>query len=381
MLTRRDFLRTTAVAGGAVIAGGSTVLAQSAGAAAHGIIGSPAAPLNILILGGTGFIGPHLVRHAASRGHKVAIFTRGRRDGNLPAGIERLVGDRMINDTIPQGNLKALEGRRWDVVFDDSATDPRWVRQSTALLRDSGQYMFVSSTGVFLPYLTPSNDENAPVIVNPPTSSDYGVRKAQSEQVVMQAFGERGLVVRPGYIVGPGDTSDRFSYWPQRFARGGEILVPGKQSDPSQFVDVRDLTEFMVKLVEEKRGGTYNVTGPRDRLSWGQFIVETKAALKPDAQLVWVDDYAFLREQKMTYAIPWMIPEGENEHHLQINNKKAIAAGLRFRSIAETVRDTLTAWPARVAALPARQQPNFRWITPEREREVLALWKAKSSSG
>ena len=377
MLNRRDFLRTSVVASGAVIAGSHAALAQATSAASHGIIDTPAAPLNILILGGTGFIGPHLVRHAVARGHKVAIFTRGRRDGDLPPGIERLVGDRMINDTIPQGNLKALEGRRWDVVFDDSATDPRWVRQSTALLKDSGQYMFVSSTGVFLPYLTPNNDENAPVIVDPPNSPDYGVRKAQSEQVVMRAFGERGLVVRPGYIVGPGDNTDRFSYWPQRFARGGEILVPGKPIDPSQFVDVRDLTEFMVKLVEDKRGGTYNVTGPRERLAWGQFIAETKAALKPDAQLVWVDDYDFLREQKMTYAIPWMIPEGDNEHHLQINNRKAIAAGLKFRPIAETVRDTLAAWPARLAALPQGQQPNFRWITPEREVEVLALWKAR----
>ena len=375
MLTRRDFLRTGAVAG-AMIAGSSS-LARAA--SAHGILDPRAAPLNILILGGTGFIGPHLVRHAVERGHKISIFTRGRRDGNLPAGIERLVGDRMINDTIPQGNLKALEGRRWDVVFDDSATDPRWVRQSTALLRDSGMYMFVSSTGVFLPYLTPNNDENAPVIVEPPKSTDYGVRKAQSEQVVLRAFGDRGLVVRPGYIVGPGDNTDRFSYWPQRFARGGEILVPGKPSDPSQFVDVRDLTAFMVKLVEDRRSGIYNVTGPRERLSWGQFIAETRAALKPDARLTWVDDYDFLREQKMTYAIPWMIPEGDNEHHLQINNRKAVAAGLTFRSIADTVRDTLATWPARLAALPPGQQPNFRWITPERETEVLALWKARGA--
>lgn len=377
MLTRRDFLRTTAIAGGAVIAGGPKALAQTAADAANGVLHRQPAPLRVLILGGTGFIGPHLVRHAVSRGHRVTIFTRGRRDGNLPPGIERLVGDRMINDTIPQGNLTALEGRRWDIVFDDSATDPRWVQQSTALLKDSGQYMFVSSTGVFLPYRTPDNDENAPVIVEPANSTEYGVRKAQSERVVMRAFGERGLVVRPGYIVGPGDTSDRFSYWPQRLAQGGDVLVPGKPNDPSQFVDVRDLVEFMVKLAEEKRSGTYNVTGPAERLAWGQFMTEAQAAVNPDARLVWVDDYDFLREQKMTYAIPWMIPEGENEYHLQINNKKAIAAGLRFRPIAQTVRDTLATWPERLAALPEGRQPNFRWITPEREKEVLALWAAR----
>lgn len=375
MPTRRDFLRIGAIAGGASLAGG-TALARATQALAREP-GGRGAPMTVLILGGTGFIGPHLVRRLVERGHRVTIFTRGRRDGGLPPGVERLVGDRMINDTIPQGNLRALEGRRWDAVLDDSATDPRWVRQSTALLRDSGRYLFVSSTGVFLPYRTGNNDESAPVIVEPANSTEYGIRKAQSERVVLDAFGNRGLVVRPGYIVGPGDTTDRFSYWPQRFARGGEILVPGRATDPSQFVDVRDLAAFMVKLVEEGRSGIYNATGPREALHWGRFIAETRAALRPDATLAWVDDYDFLKEHRITYAIPWMIPEGDNEYHLQINNRKAVAAGLTFRPIAETVRDTLADWPNRLAALPSGQQPNFRWITAEREVEVLAAWKAK----
>ena len=376
MITRREFVRTGAAAGGAVLAGGTAAIARAAAPASHPSVRGRA-PLTVLILGGTGFIGPHIVRRLVERGHKVTTFTRGRRDGSLPPGVERLVGDRTINDTIPAGNLRALEGRRWDAVFDDSATDPRWVRQSAALLKDSGRYLFVSSTGVFLPYLTANNDEDAPVILEPATSTEYGIRKAQSERVVLEAFGDRGLVVRPGYIVGPGDTTDRFSYWPQRFARGGEILVPGKPGDPSQFVDVRDLTAFMVKLVEEGRSGTFNATGPREPLSWGRFIAETRAALRPDAALVQVDDYAFLTEHRMTYAIPWMIPEGDNRYHLQINNRKAVAAGLAFRPIAETVRDTLADWPRRLAALPPGQQPNFRWITPEREVEVLAAWRAR----
>ncbi len=366
MSSRRDFLRTGAVAAGAVLATRKIAFSQPA-----------PAPMKVLILGGTGFIGPHLVRQLAERGHQVTIFTRGRRDASLPSNIERLVGDRMINDTIPQGNLRALEGRKWDAVFDDSATDPRWVRQSTALLKDSGQYLFVSSTGVFLPYRTPKNDETAPVIMEPANSTEYGIRKAQSEQVVRDIFGNRGIVIRPGYIVGPGDNTDRFSYWPQRFAQGGEILVPGLKSHPSQFVDVRDLIAFMIKVVEDKKGGTYNVTGPAKRLSWGEFIDTAKATLKPDASLVWIDDLDFLKEHKIVYAIPWMIPEGDNEHHLQIDNRKAIAAGLTFRPIAETLRDTLADWPSRLKMLPAGQQPNFRWITPEREREIIALWKAR----
>ena len=335
--------------------------------------------MKLLIFGGTGFIGPHLVRLAVARGHSVTILSRGRRDADLPSSVERLIGDRTINDTIPAGNLKALEGRKFDAVIDDPATDPRWVMQATALLKDSGAYMFVSSTGVFLPYLTPNNDENAPVITEQPAGKppEYGIQKAQCEQVVMRAFGNRGLVVRPGYICGPGDVSDRLSYWPQRFARGGEMLVPGKKTDPSQLIDVRDLVAFMLKLVEERRGGIYNCAGPVQKLQFGQFIEEARAALKSEAKLVWVEDYEFLRQNRMTYAIPWMIPEGENQYHLQINNRKAVAAGLTFRSIGETVRDTLATWPDRLKVLAAGAQPNFRWITPEKEVQMIAAWRAR----
>jgi 2'-hydroxyisoflavone reductase len=367
MSSRRRFLKVSMSATGAALVGRHMELYAQ----------PPAAPLRILILGGTGFIGPHLVRQATARGHAVTIFTRGRRDAELPSNVERLVGDRAVSDSLPRGNLRALEGKRWDVVLDDSATDPRWVRASTEVLRESGRYLFVSSTGVFLPYRTPANAETDPVIVDPPDSTEYGIRKAQSEQVVLRTFGRRGLVVRPGYIVGPGDTTDRFSYWPQRLAAGGEVLVPGLKSDPSQFVDVRDLTAFMLKLVEEGREGIYNATGPAQQLTFGEFIAQAHRALNPSAQLTWIENRDVLRHHKITYAIPWMIPESDNTYHLQINNSKAVAAGLTFRPIADTVRDTLADWPIRLALLPAGQQPNFRWITPEREREVLAAWKSR----
>lgn len=370
MVDRRKFLKQSAVLAG-MAAAGSRLAAQVP------VGNGGAAPMKVLILGGTGFIGPHLVRECIARGHTVTTFTRGRRDGNLPSGVERLTGDRMINDTIPQGNLKSLEGRKWDAVFDDSATDPRWVRQSASVLKDSGRYMFVSSTGVHLPYLSPKNDETAPVVLTPENSTDYGVRKAQSEKVVIDAFGSRGYVVRPGYIVGPGDNTDRFSYWPQRFAAGGEILVPGKKTDPSQFIDVRDLVKFMVKVMEENKSGTYNVTGPSKRMGFGEFIDTAHKTLNPSATLTWVDDYAFLKANQMSYAIPWMIPEGDNEHHLQIDNRKALAAGLTFRPHAETLKDTLADWPNRLAQLPAGQKPNFRWMNPEKEVAMLKLWKER----
>jgi 2'-hydroxyisoflavone reductase len=365
---RREFLRDVGAAAGLV------ALVPRFVSAAADADSRTAEPMRVLILGGTGFIGPHLVHALTSRGHTVSIFTRGRRDAELPGNVERLVGDRAITDSLPHGDLRALQNRQWDAVIDDSATDPRWVRETTALLRDSDAYLFVSSTGVFNPYLTPQNAETDPVIVEPADSRDYGVQKAQSEVVVRTAFAERGLVIRPGYIVGPGDTTDRFPYWPQRLARGGETLAPGRRTDPTQFVDVRDLTAFMIRLIEAKRGGTYNVTGPRTRLAFGDFLDAARSALNANVSLIWADDYEFLRAQRIGGAIPWIRAEGNNAYHMQINNARAIAAGLTFRPIADTVRDTLAWWNGQ----PETRRASARfWITPEREREVIAAWKAR----
>src|SRR5882724_9378467 len=201
MTSRRDFLKDSAAASGALYAG----MPALARAATDVFTDPPPAPLKILIFGGTGFIGPHLVRLAVQRGHKVSIFSRGLHDSSgLPESVERLIGDRLINDAVPQGDLKSLEGRKFDAVIDDPASDPRWVRQSATLLKDSGSYLFVSSTGVFLPYLTANNTERDSVrLVGGPT--EYGTNKAQCEKIVMETFGSHGQVVRPGYIVGPGD--------------------------------------------------------------------------------------------------------------------------------------------------------------------------------
>ena len=365
-INRRDFLKASAL----------TALAVPSALSA-----SPASPfsqqrrsLNILVLGGTAYIGPHFVRHAVSRGHKVTIFTRGRRTADLPAGIERLIGDRMINDTIPQGNLRALEGRRWDVVVDDSGTDPRWVRQSAALLRDSGMYVFISSTGVFDPYVTNNLDESGPVRLEPVNSTEFAVQKAQSEKVVMDTFGSRGVVVRPTYIVGPGDTSNRFPYWPQRLARGGEVLAPGRKSDPVQIIDVRDLAEFKLKLIEENKTGVYNVAGPRETLTMEKFLNDSRAAISSSAQFVWVEDYDFLRAQRITAAIPWLLLRDNYLYSTSIRINKAVSAGLAFRPLATTVRDTLAWWNAE----PETRRTGARfWITPEREAEVIAAWKAR----
>lgn len=328
--------------------------------------------MRILILGGTGFIGPHIVRYAVSRGHTVTTFTRGRRTADLPAGVEQLVGDR-------NGQLGALEGKKWDAVIDDSATDPAWVRMSTALLKPNvSSYLFTSSTGVFYPYLKRGLDETAPVrmeITDPNDGSEgYGVRKAQCEQITMDAFGDRGLVVRPTYIVGPGDTTDRFPYWPQRLRKGGETLAPGNKNDPVQIIDVRNLATFMVKLIEDARGGIYNVAGPREPLTIAEFLATATSAIGSTSQLIWVDDYDLLAKHRIFGMVPWIMLRDNNYGHTSASNAKAVAAGLTFRPVAETVRDTLVWWDT----VPAerREKPRFS-PTPEVEAAVLAEWKAR----
>lgn len=377
MTTRRDFLRvTTGALGGAIGAAlvGGCARAGTATAASPATTRAAGRPMDLLILGGTGFIGPHLVRHAVARGHRVTIFTRGRRAADLPASVERLVGDR-------NGQLDALRGRRWDAVIDDSATNPEWVRQSTALLKDGvGRYLFTSSTGVYYPYLARGVDESTPVRTDADDPKDgsatFGVAKARCERVTQDAFGDRAVVVRPTYIVGPGDTTDRFPYWPVRLARGGETLAPGRRDDRVQIVDVRDLAAFMVTLVEQERSGIYNAAGPAEPLTFGGFLAQAAAAVSSTSRLVWVDDYAFLEQQGITEAIPWVMLKGNDYGHTHVRNDRARAAGLAFRPLADTVRDTLAWWPTVPEA--RRASPRFA-IKPEQETAALAAWRARSA--
>lgn len=381
MPTRRDFLKTAAGASlslaplsaacsrgkdGVGGAGESTPSTAASGAT------KARAPFDLLVLGGTGFIGPHLVRHAVERGHRVTIFTRGHHTADLPASVTRLQGDR-------NGQLQALEGKRWDAVVDDSATNPDWVRQSADLLKASaGRYLYTSSTGVYYPYLKRGIDESAPLRLEISDAKDesekYAVAKAKSENEVRRAFGDRALVVRPTYIVGPGDTTDRFPYWPVRLARGGEVLAPGKRDDQSQLIDVRDLAEFMLKLLEDGRAGTYNAVGPKAPLAFGDFLEAAKKALDAKVTFTWVDDYAFLKAQGIEEAVPWVLLAGNDYGHMSARNEHAVADGLAFRPLDQTVRDTLAWW--QTVPEERRSKPRFT-ITPEQEAKALAAWKAR----
>jgi 2'-hydroxyisoflavone reductase len=373
--TRRDFLSTAAAAVAA-----STLGATSASALAtvRTVDASPTRvpkPLRILILGGTGFIGPHQVRYAVDRGHHVTVFNRGRRQTELPKSVEHLQGDRAVTQ------LDSLKTGRWDIVIDNSATNPKWVHESAQLLANrAGRYMYVSSTGVFLPYLQPQIDESVQprLADDPPTETkSYGVLKSLCEREAELAFPGRAYIVRPHYIVGPGDTTDRFPYWPQRLARGGEVLVPGRPSDLVQLIDVRDLTEWMIRLAEDGAPGRYNAAGPHSPLTMAECLYGAHAVMTSDVRWTWVDDYDFLAERKIEEVVPWVLLRGENLYMTSIDSSKAQAAGLTYRPLAVTVKDALDWWNSSAVPPERKAKPRFEF-TPEREATILAEWHARA---
>jgi len=370
MTTRRDFVKMSAAAGIGLN------LPYGVVHAAEKPVGKARAPLRILILGGTGFIGPYQVRYAVQRGHSVTVFNRGRRQTDLPAGVEHLQGDR-------NGQLDALRTGSWDCVIDNSATNPDWVRLSAGLLQGRAKiYCYVSSASVYYPFLTTDIRETVKprleAIAGDPGSA-FGVKKALSEIEAEKAFPGKALIVRPHYIVGPGDTTDRFPYWPQRVARGGEVLAPGRRTDRVELVDVRDLSEWMVRMMEDRVTGIYNVAGPRSPLSMDKFLDGVRAGTSGSnpVRFTWVDDYDFLEKHDVTGVVPWALPKGNTLGFATVNFDKALARGLTHRPLAETVRDTLAWWNSDAVSAERKAKVVFA-ITPEKEAEVLAAWKARA---
>ena len=363
-LTRREFVGAATIAVGGLAFG-------ACGGEGGGGGGSPT-PLRILILGGTNFIGPHQVRAAVERGHEVTLFNRGITNPDLFPDLETLIGDR-------NGDLGALAGREWDVVIDNPANIPRWVRLSAEALRGSvGKYVYVSSTGVYVPYLTTDIREDAPVdtIEDPETEvvdgRTFGALKALAEDEARTAFPDSHLVVRPTYIVGPGDPTDRYTYWPVRLSRGGEVLAPGDPADPMQHVDVRDLGAFMIKAVEDDLTGTMNVVGPREPLTMGSLLETTRTAIGSDAELIWVNA-AFLQDQGLPALTYWTEPAGDYLGMMQVNGDRAFAAGFEPRPLEQTARETLEWFNAQD---PERQELRAG-LTPEREAELIAAFRGE----
>lgn len=383
MASRREFIRVSA-AGLGVVGAPSVARPGGAMAGAPALIRQRGSGLRILILGGTGFTGPAQVAYATARGHKVSVFNRGRRQADLPAGVERLQGDRTT------GDLRSLKGKTWDVVIDVPTTLPRWVRDAGEVLsRSAGRFVFFSTISVYGDPAAPP-DESAPVDawkktgdpmdlrqMAPAYYEDYGALKALAEREAERWWPGKTTVVRPGLIVGPRDDIDRFTYWVQRVDRGGEILAPGAPTDPVQVIDARDLAEWVIRLAEGGVTGTYNATGPRARLSFSELLHGMRAAMPGDTDLrfTWVPA-DFLASQKVEpwSDMPlWMPPGSVSGNVSETRIGKAVAAGLTFRPLAVTVKDTLD-W---FRTLPPERRARLRaGVTPEREAEVLSAWKA-----
>jgi 2'-hydroxyisoflavone reductase len=335
-------------------------------------------PLRILILGGTGFTGPFQVKYALSRGHKVTVFNRGKtHPGELPKGVEQLTGDR-------NGQLEALKGKQWDVCIDNPTTLPAWVRDAAHFLKGNVErYIFISTISVYADTST-GPDENTPLAkyegadpfketleaMKASGYKTYGPLKALSEQETEKWFPGKSLIIRPGLIVGPRDETDRFTYWPVRIDRGGEVLAPGNPSDPVQFIDGRDLAEWTIRMAENRETGIYNATGPAKELGIGGMLDGIKTALNSNATFAWADA-EFLKQQKVEAWSDMPVWAGDELGMSHTNIGRALAKGLTFRPLGDTARDAL-AWFK--AQKPERQTKMRAGLTPEREAEVLAAW-------
>jgi len=382
---RRTFLKLSAMAGGSIGLGllpGASALAESA------VLIAPAPkPLNILILGGTGFTGPFQVKYALSRGHKVTVFNRGRtHPGELPKEAEQLIGDR-------NGQLDALKGRKWDVCIDNPTTLPVWVRDAAQVLKGNiDRYVFISTISVFSDNSKPGMDESGPLAKYEGADAMaetqatlranlglYGPLKVQSEMEAEKQFPNKALIIRPGLIVGPGDESDRFNYWPVRIDRGGEVMAPGTPNDPVQFIDARDLAEWTIRMAEQGATGIYNATGPDYKLTIGKMLEDIKTGIKSNAKFTWVSaDFLATQKVRGWSDMPvWVAPRPQNLGFAQISIKKALSKGLTFRPVGNTAQATLEWFKKQPAERQAKMKAG---LSAEREAEVLAAWHATQKS-
>lgn len=354
-------------------------------------VGRAAAPLDILILGGTGFTGPEQVEYAIARGHRVTLFNRNKTRPDFFKGrvADELVGD--LND-----DTSALAGKKFDVVIDNPTTFPAWVRNAAKYLAgNTKHYMFISTTSVYSDQSIIGLDEQSPVQELPPEIDRYtidpanarryyGHLKIQAEKEVEKQYSGINTIIRPCLIVGPLDRTDRFTYWPARIDKGGEVLAPDKPDDPCQFIDSRDLAEWMIRMAEARAFGLYNAIGPDKPLTIAEMLYGVKAVTTAGAQFTWVP-WDFLQTQNVrpwSNMTVWQPPYGRTAGYQRRNASKAIAKGLTFRPLAVTAKDTLDWHRTR----PQKEQDatlngEINGLPMVREAEVLAAWKAKKVTG
>jgi 2'-hydroxyisoflavone reductase len=382
--SRRDFVQLSILAGGAA---GLGIAASAQDTTTD--VGKASKQLKILVLGGTGLIGPPMVSYAIARGHEVTLFNRGKTNAELFPDLEKLQGDR--NDDISALKAQVDAGRRWDAVVDNTASIPRWVTESAGLLAAAADsYLYTSSISAYADYSTPNADETAPVgqisqedeakvlTTKDITGENYGPLKARCEEEARKAFTDQHTcVVRPGLIVGPGDYSDRFTYWPVRIYKGGEVMAPGNPTDPVQFIDARDLGEWYIRLLEAGTTGTFNGVGPRSPMDIAGMLYGIRATVDNDISFTWVDA-EFLEEHEVQ---PWMhmtvwVPAGEEYAGFSTSNiDRAIEAGLTFRPLADTTVANMEYWNS----LPEERRETPKAGCPaELEEKVLKAWHKKN---
>jgi 2'-hydroxyisoflavone reductase len=376
-IDRRQFLVGSLAAAGAAACGSKDAPPKTSAAAAPPVQAGSGVKKSILVLGGTGFLGPHVVDYAKSRGHTLTLFNRGKTRPGLYPDIEKLQGDR-------DGKLEALKGRTWDAVVDTSGYVPRIVKMSAELLGPSvGQYIFISTISVYDDEKrAPGADETAPLAtMSDPTSEDvranYGALKALCEQAAETAMPKRVTTIRPGLIVGPGDQTGRFTHWVTRTADGGEVLAPGDGTTPTQWIDGRDLGAWIVRMIEQNATGTYNALGPDRRVTMKELLDTCNTSFGNKAQLTWVP-WTFLEKEDVGpwSEMPMWIPLEAMKGFGTIANARALARGLTFRPLTETAKDTL-AWVDAQPNDDKKDKLRSSGIKREKELEVLAHWKAR----
>ena len=372
MTTRRDLLQIAACAAA------GAVLPDAVAAAVAADAKSNPRRKTLLILGGTGFIGPHLTKEALRLNWTVTHFNRGKRAADGVPGVETLTGDR-------KGQLDSLRGRKWDVVIDDTGYIPKYVKMSAELLAPNvGYCLYISSISAYASFAKP-NDEQSPTgkLPNPDveeiTAETYGPMKALCEQYSAEAFKGRISIVRPGYIVGPLDSTDRFTYWPVRASKGGEMLAPGTPRDPVQIIDVRDLSTWMMKLVDARTTGYFNAVSPPGAFTMGDLITASlRASPKSGTKVTWVsEDFLGAHWKPDDLDLPpWSPMKGDSAGASLTSMQPASKTGLRSRPLEETVRDTL-AWFQTLP--PDRQAHPHDGLDPQKETDTLqAFHQAKS---
>lgn len=365
--TRRQFVQAGMIGAGIAAAGVPFTAMGSA------VSPSPR-PLDILVLGGTGFIGPHMVREALRRGHSVTLFNRGRTNDEIFPDLETIQGDR-------GGDLAGLQRRSWDAVIDNSGYVPRHVENAAKLLSPNiGQYLFISTVAVYAEF-NRLNDVDAPLATiedettEEVTGETYGPLKALCEKRAMAEIGDDRLtIVRPTYICGPGDHTDRFTWYPVRTRRGGDMLWPGGPDATMQIVDVRDLANFVVDSLDQRITGVFNAVNPVGSYSFGELLEDCQAVTGATVTPVWIDD-EFMEQHELSGALPIYRP-GEDAAGAGFSGQSAYEAGLKIRPERETVRDLLDWWDE---LSPERHEAARFALSAEREAELVGLWESRQS--